>query len=170
VGSGDTLRYGPRTWRFETPPGRRVVRGKQAAPVWVPPDWHYAEMAASNDLALRHLRPGRPEPLGDGGYLVVRRGRVGVLEADGTFEALPVDEEIVVGDTLYVPPLGTVNRRIPGQLGAYRLDLGNGYLIHGTPNDDSVGVATSHGCVRLRGDALAWVFTHVPVGASVTIR
>jgi lipoprotein-anchoring transpeptidase ErfK/SrfK len=33
-----------------------------------------------------------------------------------------------------------------------------------------VGTASSHGCVRLTGDALAWVFAHVPVGTVVTIR
>ncbi len=170
IGTGATLRFGARRWRFATPPGRRVVRGKQAAPVWVPPEWHYAELAARRGYALHHLRPDRPAPLGRGRRLVVRGGRVGVAAAGGGFRALPADEEIVFGRTLYVPPLGTANRRIPGQLGAYRLDLGDGYLIHGTPDEGSVGTPSSHGCVRLAGDALAWVYRHVPVGAPVEIR
>jgi hypothetical protein len=170
VGSGDTLTHGARTWRFVTPAGRRVVLGKQAAPVWVPPDWHYAEVASRKGWALRHLAAGRAEPIGGGRRLVVRGGRVGVLDRRGDFEALPADEEIVFGRTLYVPPLGTANRRIPGQLGAYRLDLGDGYLIHGTTNEATVGTAGSHGCVRLGSDALAWVYANVPVGATVAIR
>jgi hypothetical protein len=170
VGSGNTLRYGLRRWRFETPPGRRVVIGKQAAPVWVPPEWHYAELAAANGWTPPAARADRPVPLGDGARLVVRGTRVGVVERDGAFEALPTDEEIVFGGTLYMPPTSTANRRVPGQLGAYRLDLGDGFLIHGTPNEATVGTASSHGCVRLAGDALAWVFAHVPVGTVVTIR
>ena len=55
-------------------------------------------------------------------------------------------------------------------LGAFRLDLGDGFLIHGTPNEGTVGTASSHGCVRLAGDALAWVYANVPVGAAVVIR
>ena len=66
--------------------------------------------------------------------------------------------------------LGTADRRIPGQLGAYRLELGDGFLIHGTPFESTVGTASSHGCIRLAGDALAWVYTNVPVGAEVVIR
>jgi hypothetical protein len=170
VGTGDTVRYGARTWRFDTPPGRRTVLGKQAAPVWVPPEWHYAELAAKRGYTLRHLRVGRAERLDDGRRLVVRAGRVGVLARDGAYTALPTDREVVFGDVLYVPPFGTANRRIPGQLGAYRLELGDGFLIHGTPVESTVGTPSSHGCVRLAGDALAWVYAHVPVGAEVVIR
>jgi lipoprotein-anchoring transpeptidase ErfK/SrfK len=170
IGTGETLRFGARRWRFDTPAGRRVVLGKQEAPVWVPPDWHYAELAARRGYRLVHLSADRAVPLGRGRRLVVRRGRVGVAAPGGAFAALPADEEIVFGRTLYVPPYGTANRRIPGQLGAYRLDLGDGYLIHGTPNEGTVGTPSSHGCVRLAGDALAWVYRHVPVGAAVLIR
>ena len=63
---------------------------------------------------------------------------------------LPLDEEVVFDDTLYMPPLGTKNRRIYGELGSYRLDLGDGYLIHGTPEESTVGDAVTHGCVRLK--------------------
>lgn len=170
VGSNDTLRFGAQRWRFATPPGRRVVQAKEAAPVWVPPEWHYAEFAARRGYTLRHLRVGAAESLGGGRRLVVRGGRVGVLDRGGAFAALPADEEIVFGHTLYVPPFGTANRQVPGQLGAYRLALGDGFLIHGTPDTASVGLASSHGCLRLSDDALAWVYRHVPVGAAVVIR
>jgi hypothetical protein len=170
VGTGDTVRYGDRTWRFDTPPGRRTVLGKQAAPVWVPPEWHYAELAAKRGYTLRHLRAGRAAALTGGRRLVVRGGRVGVVNRAGGYAALPTDEELLFDGVLYVPPFGTANRRIPGQLGAYRLELGDGFLIHGTPVESTVGTPSSHGCIRLAGDALAWVFAHVPVGAEVVIR
>ena len=170
VGTGDTLRFGNRRWEFSTPPGRRVVRGKQADPVWVPPEWHYAALALERGYTLRHLRVGRAEPLGGGRRLIVRGGRVGVVDRAGAFTAARTENEIVFANTLYVPPLGTENRRVPGQLGAYRLDLGDGYLIHGTPDETTVGTPSSHGCVRLATDALAWVFAYVPVGAVVVIR
>jgi hypothetical protein len=170
VGTGDSLRFGTRVWRFATPVGRRVVLGKQAAPVWVPPEWHYAGLAAARGYTLRHLRAGRAEPLGGGRRLIVRGGRVGVVNRAGAFTPAPTDNELVFGNTLYVPPFGTENRRVPGQLGAYRLDLGDGYLIHGTPDETTVGTPSSHGCVRLAGDALAWVYAHVPVGAAVVVR
>jgi hypothetical protein len=170
IGTSDTLAFGGRTWRFDTPTGRRIVVGKQATPVWVPPVWHYAEVAAKRGYRLAHLEAGRPVALGGGRRLVVRGERVGVVARDGSFAALPANEEIVFGGTVYVPPLGTANRRIPGQLGAYRLDMGDGYLIHGTPYESTVGTASSHGCVRLDSVALEWVYTHVPVGAAVTIK
>jgi hypothetical protein len=170
IGTNATLAFGGRTWRFATPPGRRVVLGKQAAPVWVPPDWHYAEVAAKRGYRLVHLQAGRPVAIGAGRRLVVRGDRVGVVDRAGAFAPLPANEEIVFGGAVYVPPLGSANRRITGQLGAYRLDLGDGFLIHGTPYESTVGTPSSHGCVRLDSVALAWVYTHVPVGSTVTIR
>jgi lipoprotein-anchoring transpeptidase ErfK/SrfK len=34
---------------------------------------------------------------------------------------------------------------------------------------DPLGSARSHGCVRLTNDAIAWIATHVPVGAPVRV-
>jgi lipoprotein-anchoring transpeptidase ErfK/SrfK len=82
---------------------------------------------------------------------------------------LPPGEEIVFDGTLYVPPFGTANRRIPGELGRYKLDLGDGYLIHGTPDQSSVGTAATHGCLRLREADLRFVYERVPTGTAVYI-
>jgi lipoprotein-anchoring transpeptidase ErfK/SrfK len=49
----------------------------------------------------------------------------------------------------------------------YQLDLGEGYLLHGTPHEESIGYATTHGCVRLRGHDIEWLFANVPVGTPV---
>ena len=41
--------------------------------------------------------------------------------------------------------------------------------IHGTPDSEPMGVARSHGCVRMRNADIAELFDRVPVGATVTI-
>lgn len=169
VGTEGTLLYEGRSWRFSTPRGVHRVVAKDTAPVWTPPDWHYVEVANRNGLLMRPLPPGKSVPLDDGTHLVVRDSVVGVLYPDSVFAPLPTDEEIVFGDTLFVPPIGTVNRRIAGELGRFRLDLGGGYLLHGTPDEATIGAAVTHGCVRLRDEDVGWLYDHVPVGTRVYI-
>lgn len=41
--------------------------------------------------------------------------------------------------------------------------------IHGTPDTEPVGVAGSHGCIRMRNADLLELFERVPVGTSVEI-
>ena len=169
IGVDTTISFGTRSWTFDTPRGKRTVLRKQANPVWVPPDWHYVEVAGKRDLELRWLKTGRRVPLADGRTLTMRGGRAGVVELDGAFTALPTDEEIVFDGVLYVPPLGSANRRIEGELGRFRLDLGNGYLLHGTPHEDTIGSAATHGCVRLYDEDIEWLYSNVPVGTAVYI-
>jgi lipoprotein-anchoring transpeptidase ErfK/SrfK len=166
VGMGRTLAYAGRRWAFATPIGARRVRAKRSTPYWRPPDWAYAEVAREHGLRLARMRADRPVALSDGRQLVVRDSLVGVMLPDG-FAPLPVEEHIVFDETLYVPPHGTRNRLIEGELGVYQLDLGDGYLLHGTPHEESIGWATTHGCVRLRGHDIEWLFANVPVGTAV---
>ncbi len=170
VASGRELRFGNRSWRFETPLGRHVVRGKRADPVWRPPDWHYAEEALAQGLKLKPL-PDSGLHLADGRRVQLRGDRVSVqVERGGAWFPLPEDEHIIFGSTLYIPPFGSRNRQVRGELGAYALDLGDGYLVHGTPHQTSIGSAVTHGCLRLFDDDIEWLYTHVPVGTSVLIR
>jgi lipoprotein-anchoring transpeptidase ErfK/SrfK len=168
IGRDTTIRYGARTWSFDTPRGKRTVRRKDENPVWVPPDWHYVEVAARKGFSLAHLPAKGGVSIGGGRRLVVKGGLVGV-QTGKSFAALPTDEEIVFGNTLYVPPLGTANRRIEGELGRFRLDLGDGYQLHGTPHEDTIGDAATHGCIRLYDEDVEWLFQHVPLGTSVYI-
>jgi hypothetical protein len=169
VGTGRVLRHGDRAWRFETPRSVRRVLAKQSNPVWVPPDWHYAELAADSGWTLVPLERGRPVRLPDGSRVEVRGERVAHVRPGGGMEFIPEDEEVVFGTTLYMPPVGTANRRVPGELGAYKLELGNGYMLHGTPHKDSIGQAATHGCIRLDDDAIAYLYRTVPVGTPVYI-
>src|SRR5271154_4368360 len=57
-------------------------------------------------------------------------------------------------------------------LGAYamRLAAGNGtYLIHGTNNPIAVGLAVTHGCIRMYPDDVAALFPMIPVGTPVRL-
>jgi hypothetical protein len=169
VASGLTLRVAGRQWTFRTPRGKHTVIGSKVAPVWSPPDWAYAETADKYNLALAWLSPGKPVQLRDGRYLTVQGGAVGLLNRDGVFRALPRDEHIVFESTLYVPPHGTINRRVKGQLGPYALDLGNSYLLHGGASSDSLGLEPTHGCIRLSDHDLEWLYRHVEKGTPVYI-
>jgi len=170
VASGMTLDYAGRSWTFRTPRGRHQVLRKAADPVWTPPEWAYAEVAAEYGLKLERLATGHEVPLRDGSRLVVRDTLVGVImPGSREFAALPTDEHIVFDNTLFIPPYGTANRRVAGELGRYALDLGDGYMIHGTPNPSSIGRAITHGCIRLADSDIAWLYEIVPEGTPVYI-
>jgi hypothetical protein len=168
VAKGTTLRYAGQKYTFDTPRGVRRVLRKEADPVWQPPDWLYVETAAEHGLKLARLIRGRPIKIADGRILTVRDSVVGVIE-DNEFEALPVDEHVVFDNTLYIPPMGTKNRHVDGELGKFRLDLGEGYLLHGTPYKESLGMAATHGCIRLSDEDIEWLYEQVPVGTRVYI-
>jgi lipoprotein-anchoring transpeptidase ErfK/SrfK len=169
VGMDRRLAYDGRSWIFRSPRGIRAVKGKTMREAWFPPEWHYAEVAREYRLRLVRLPVDSEVVLSDGNVLTVRVGKAGLLRPDGSFAALPKDEEIVFDSTLYIPPRETLNRAVEGELGRYQLDLGDGYLIHGTPRKESIGTATTHGCVRLDDAQIEWLYTHVPVGTPVYI-
>ncbi|HVN45502.1 MAG TPA: L,D-transpeptidase family protein [Steroidobacteraceae bacterium] len=53
---------------------------------------------------------------------------------------------------------------------AMRLGVGNGsYLIHGTNNPVAVGMAVTHGCIRMYPEDIAALFPLVPVGTKVRL-
>jgi lipoprotein-anchoring transpeptidase ErfK/SrfK len=163
-----TLTYGGRSWRFETPRGVRKVLGKDKDPVWTPPEWHYAEVALEHQLKLRTLRRGETVRMQDGTRLTTRGDEVGVI-APGEKEFVPLvlDEHVVFDNTIFIPPAGTKHRSIQGELGHFRLSLGDGYLLHGTPYGNSIGSAVTHGCIRLRDEDIEWLYDNVPVGTRV---
>jgi lipoprotein-anchoring transpeptidase ErfK/SrfK len=170
VGRRENFRYGGRRYEWETPAGTRTVMAKRRDPVWTVPDWHYFERAAHEGLEVVALERGRRYALPDGSWLGVRNNQV--VRGRGTrFWVVPRGRELVIGSVLYVPPHGTVQRRVPGALGTRALDLGDGYLIHGTHehNEDSIGTAASHGCIRMSTGDVERLFELVAVGTRVRI-
>ena len=68
-----------------------------------------------------------------------------------------------------IPPPEDPSRKVPGELGAYVLNLGDGYLIHGTLHEELLGRPASHGCVRLAAADLKKLYETVPVNTRVYI-
>jgi hypothetical protein len=169
VGSGDSLRYGSQEWEFLTPRGRRAVIAKERNPVWVPPLWHYVRHAEKTGRRLVELRPRSSYRLPDGSRIVIRGRQVGRLFADQRFVPYEQGDHIFYEDLLFVPPIGTINRRIVGELGAYKLDLGEAYLIHGTPHKSSIGTAATAGCIRVGDADLEFLYSQIRVGTPVYI-
>jgi hypothetical protein len=166
--SNATLTYGGNSWRFETPRGVRRVLHKEKDPVWRPPDWHFAEVALEHGLKLRYLKRGQVVHLRDGTKLKIEGDEVGIIPP-GSREFMPLvlDMHVVFDNTLFVPPSDTKHRQIEGELGHFRLVLGDGYLLHGTPYTNSIGANVTHGCVRLRDDDIEWLYDNVPEGTKV---
>ncbi|HXI11565.1 MAG TPA: L,D-transpeptidase [Thermoanaerobaculia bacterium] len=68
-----------------------------------------------------------------------------------------------------VPPPDSPRRKVKGHLGKYALDLGDGILIHGTKDVESLGKNASHGCIRLPDEMLELVYKSASVGTNVFI-
>lgn len=170
IGRAEVFRYGGREYDWRTPPGVRAVLAKRPDPVWTVPTWHYYERAVTEGLRLVEMAPDRRYPLADGSHLAVR-GRDVVRVLDGRFYRVPQGREIVIDGVLYVPPGGTLQREVRGALGTHALDLGDGYLIHGTHegNRSSIGTAASHGCIRMRNPDIERLFELAGVGTRVEI-
>ena len=168
VASGKTLTYQGKSYTFETPRGRREVLGKDADPIWQPPEWLYYETAAELGLKVRQM-PAKGLTMPNGKRLFVNeRNEVGVIDSLGPTD-FPKDLHIIFDQYLYIPPLGTENRKVNGTLGKYKLMLGDGYLFHGTPHKNSIGLRATHGCIRLRDEDIEWLYENIPVGTKVYI-
>lgn len=189
TGKGTTLAVDGKTLVFDTPIGKLHVKSKEENPMWVPPDWHYVEEARKNGMRVVHLNPGSAidartgQPAssqsegvwgwfggGGGSSDVLRVKGDTVVESDGTNEReLPPGKMIVAGDAIVVPPVSTKQRHFDKVLGKYRLEMGDGYGIHGTDEPDKLGQSVSHGCVRLGDDDIAKLYSMANVGDTVII-
>lgn len=187
TGKGTTLIHNGRAMVFNTPIGKFKVISKEENPVWVPPDWHYAEEARkrglrvvrlergqSIDAVSGNIRPRREKGVwswfgGDGDRVLEVQGKDVVEVSGGVDRPLPAGEMITVGDALVIPPLGTKQRQFEKVLGSYRLNLGDGYALHGTQSTSQLGRSVSHGCVRLGDADIAQLYQMANVGDEVII-
>ncbi|HEX2095118.1 MAG TPA: L,D-transpeptidase, partial [Longimicrobiaceae bacterium] len=128
VGSGKTLVMGGKTMRFQTPRGKMAITHKELDPVWVPPNWHYIEIARNRGLRVVDMSNAHPNALA----------------------GFPPGREPIRGGTIYIPPWGSPQRKHKGVLGVAKLEMYDGYYFHGTDNEASIGTAASHGCIRMR--------------------
>jgi lipoprotein-anchoring transpeptidase ErfK/SrfK len=191
TGKGTTLEIEGRKMIFDTPTGRFRIQSKEENPVWVPPDWHFVEEARKKKLEVVRLNPGEEidaatgEPVSpsSGGVwsflkasrksparvLKLRGQEVVEVSADGSEKALPAGELIRAGKAIVVPPPGSAQRRFDKVLGRFRLNIGNGYALHGTTATRELGRSVSHGCVRLSDPDIERLFAMAKVGDQVLI-
>ena len=67
------------------------------------------------------------------------------------------------------PPESIADRREKGSLGEWALDLGDGYMIHGTLYERLLGRSLTHGCIRVGRDDLRVVANAASPGTPVYI-
>lgn len=159
TGKNETLKAGGRTMVFRTPIGRFRILSKEENPKWVPPDWHFIEEAQKRGLGVVRLERGKSI----GGVYVSGNE---VYAGGWTVEP---GETIVRGGAVVIPPVGTRARQYPDVLGTHRLNLGDGYALHGTQAVRQLGQSVSHGCVRLHNDDIARLYSMASVGDEVII-
>lgn len=172
VGMAKDFTYDGRRYHFATPRGTRRVIAKVRDPIWVVPEWHYYEKAEQMGIPeVVKLEMDDRILLSDSSLLVVRAGQVGRVNHFGNFAAFTPGTEIIFDERLYIPPRGSAQRRVPDALGPFKLDTGDGYLIHGTHpyNEDTIGDAVSHGCVRMNNSDITRLYPMVPRGTPVII-
>lgn len=171
IGMAQSFEFEGRKFWFETPRSERRVLGKAPNPLWNVPEWHYMERAKSRGYQLVRLEKNTKYLLEDGSFILTIGDNVGRLNTFGNFWPFTPGIEIMFDDKVFVPPVGTKQRAVPEALGPFKLDTGDGYLIHGTHiyNEDSIGQAVSHGCVRMRNEDLTKLYPLVPVGTAVFI-
>lgn len=188
TGKGTTLAVDGKTYVFDTPIGKFHVIAKEEDPQWVPPDWHYVEEARKNGMGVVRLNPGSQIDArtgsvvtgGSGGFwswlsgnrggpVLKVRGNTVVVDDGSSVRELPPGKEIIAGNSIVIPPVDTKQRHYDHVLGKYRLELGDGYGIHGTDEPDKLGQSVSHGCVRLGDDDIAKLYAMSNVGDTVII-
>jgi len=192
TGKGTTLAVDGQTILFDTPIGRLHIVSKEENPQWVPPDWHYVEQARKNGMRVVRLNrgqsidsrtgqaPSSPPKPGFWSWVTGRkpsssnpvlkvRGNTVVEVSNGVERELKPGTAIVAGNAIVVPPVNTKQRHYDKVLGKFRLEMGNGYGIHGTDEPDKLGHSVSHGCVRLGDADIEKLFQIANVGDTVII-
>jgi lipoprotein-anchoring transpeptidase ErfK/SrfK len=186
TGKGTKLAVDGRTLVFETPIGKFNVISKEENPVWVPPDWHYIEHARKGGMNVVRLNRGSSIDASsggsgtrDGGVWSWFGGSSGptlrvkgntIVKDYGDYEQeLPPGEMIYAGGAVVIPPIGTKQRQFDKVLGRYRLNLGDGYALHGTQETANLGRSVSHGCVRLGDADIEQLYSMANVGDEVVI-
>jgi len=74
-----------------------------------------------------------------------------------------------IEDGLPIPSANDPSRWETGTLGAYKLEIGDGFMIHGTIYKRRMGMSVTHGCIRLLDEDLEVVYKTMEVGSKVYI-
>ena len=137
VGSGKTVVIDGVTKRFQTPRGKMAITHKEKDPVWVPPNWHYVEVARNNGLGIIDMSNASPNALG-------------VPGGPGAHPRRQRDHPAVGGPRAstaasWATPSGDVRR----------------LLLHGTDNERSWATPTATLPAHARDD-IKWIYENGP--------
>src|SRR5204863_8383471 len=129
------------------------------------------EQAQRQGLGVVRLQRGERILMADGSAITIVGSDVVKRSRDGRLQPLEAgeDKELVVNGNVVIPPFGTNQRKFKGVLGTRRLNIGDGYALHGTNKPETVGQSVSHGCVRLRNQDIEQLYEMVPLGTPVFI-
>jgi hypothetical protein len=74
-----------------------------------------------------------------------------------------------IEDGLPIPSANDPSRWEEGTLGDYKLEIGDGFMIHGTIYKRRMGMSVTHGCIRLLDEDLEIVYKSMEIGSKVYI-
>ena len=99
-------------WKFETPRGRLLIQSKEEDPAWIPPDWHYVEVARKRGLGIVRLNRGQSLPASDGSVISVEGTDMVRRYKDG--RVVPIEpgvegREVVAGGNIVIPRSAPIN-------------------------------------------------------------
>ena len=109
--------------------------------------------------------------------LIAAKKRIVFKTPKGIFTVLNKQEDrpwikpdwAFIEDGLPIPSARSASRVEVGSLGDYALEIGNGYMIHGTLYQRFLGLPVTHGCVRLGDKDLDVVYHTLSKGSKVFI-
>lgn len=109
--------------------------------------------------------------------LIAAKKRIVFKTPKGIFTVLNKQEDrpwikpdwAFIEDGLPIPSARSASRVEVGSLGDYALEIGNGYMIHGTLYQRFLGLPVTHGCVRLGDKDLEVVYHTLSKGSKVYI-
>lgn len=147
----------------------------------IPKNYYMVINTASNEFALyKGNELIRADKCSTGSYILLKKGSKQewmFKTPKGEFKIRGKTKEPVwkkpdwafVEEGLPVPSPNHSSRFEYGVLGDYSLNLGDGYLIHGTLFQRFLGLPVTHGCIRLNDENLALVYKHMAIGSKVFI-
>ena len=192
TGKGTTLEIDGRKMTFDTPTGRFKIRSEGGEPGLGAARLALRRGGAKEEARPRARQARRRHRRGDGPapsrrpeaasgrswtegekaprrVLKVKKDSIVEVQPDGSEREIEPGSSSAPERPSSCRRSDSKQRRIEKTLGRYRLNLGDGYALHGTQATSQLGRSVSHGCVRLADDDLQKLYEMAKVGDEVII-
>jgi L,D-transpeptidase YbiS len=97
------------------------------------------------------------------------RGKHKVISKRDNYPVWKKPDWAFVEENEKIPGPNDPRRFEEGVLGQYALDIGDAYMLHGTPFRRTLGMYVSHGCVRLDDPDIEYLYNNAQKGTEVYI-